>query len=76
MPLFAAADAGRLRTPLAEVLGGVGPGWQAVIAPWQRSDAGRVLVSFVDGRVAAGATVYPADVLRALRLTPLPSVRA
>jgi uracil-DNA glycosylase len=49
--------------------------WQPHVDAWRRSDAGRGLVEFVDARIAAGAIVYPADVLRALRLTPLHAVR-
>ena len=44
--------------------------------PFRQSEQGRSLIEFVDRRVAAGATVYPANVFRALELTPVDQVRA
>jgi len=49
--------------------------WQPVLQRWRRSKAGQALVQAVDARVAAGARVYPAQVFRALALTPLSQVR-
>jgi uracil-DNA glycosylase len=49
--------------------------WRAVIDVWRQSAEGQALVAFVNARVAAGATVYPAQVLHALELTPLNAVR-
>ncbi|KVC59320.1 uracil-DNA glycosylase [Burkholderia stagnalis] len=43
--------------------------WRAVLAPFVAGDAYAPLCSFVDSERAAGKTVYPADVFRALRLT-------
>ncbi|MXN78939.1 uracil-DNA glycosylase [Burkholderia sp. 4701] len=43
--------------------------WRAVLAPFVAGDAYDALCRFVDSERAAGKTVYPADVFRALRLT-------
>ncbi|APR37060.1 uracil-DNA glycosylase [Paraburkholderia sp. SOS3] len=45
------------------------PAWRAHLKPFIDSDAYAPLCRFVDGERAAGKTVYPADVFRALRLT-------
>ncbi|WP_179403158.1 uracil-DNA glycosylase [Burkholderia guangdongensis] len=45
------------------------PDWHALLAPFIASDTYAPLCRFVDGERAAGKTVYPADVFRALRLT-------
>jgi uracil-DNA glycosylase len=45
------------------------PVWRAHLRPFIDSDAYAPLCRFVDGERAAGKTVYPADVFRALRLT-------
>jgi uracil-DNA glycosylase len=45
------------------------PAWRAHLKPFIDSDAYASLCRFVDGERAAGKTVYPADVFRALRLT-------
>ncbi|HEY1997338.1 uracil-DNA glycosylase [Paraburkholderia sp.] len=45
------------------------PAWRAHLQPFVESDAYAPLCRFVDGERAAGKTVYPADVFRALRLT-------
>ena len=67
----------RLGRPLAEVIGAATLGdWSTVVRPWADSPAGKALVEAVDCRVAAGAVVYPGQVLRALELTPLAAVRA
>ena len=42
---------------------------------WRDSAAGQALVKAVDARVAAGASVYPAQVFRAFELTPPSEVR-
>jgi uracil-DNA glycosylase len=55
--------------PLAE-------GWRPVVDAFLSSTAGLRLASFIRERLAAGATIYPPRPLRALELTPLPSVRA
>ena len=64
-----------LRQPLGHLIHQVDNDWSALLQSWRKSDAGQQLIQFVDGRVAAGAVVLPADVFRALRCTPLASVR-
>lgn len=65
----------RLQPPLEAQLHGIDPGWQPVVDAWLESLPGQALVGFVDQRLAAGATVFPARPLRALELTPLAQVR-
>lgn len=48
-------------------------GWQAPFQAW-RAQAG-ALIDRIEARQRAGATVYPAQPLRALQLTPLAEVR-
>jgi uracil-DNA glycosylase len=55
--------------PLAE-------GWRAVVDSFLSSTAGIRLTAFIRERLAAGAVIYPPRPLRALEITPLPSVRA
>lgn len=71
------ADAGgnRLRRPLDACFDEVPAAWQVVTQPFRASATGQALIDFVDGRVAAGAVVYPAQVFRALQLTSPESVR-
>jgi len=57
--------------PLGEVAGE----WAPLLRDWAASAAGQGLSRAVDARLAAGATIYPADVFRALALTPLSQVR-
>jgi uracil-DNA glycosylase len=45
------------------------PAWRTHLRPFTDSDAYAPLCRFVDGERAAGKTVYPTDVFRALRLT-------
>lgn len=61
----------RLSQPLGRLLETPFGDWQAQIDIWRHGSAGRALIDAVDRRVAGGTTVYPADVFRALRLTPL-----
>ncbi len=65
----------RLAEPLARQLQGDFGDWQPVIDRWRSSMAGQALIDAVDADVAAGVTVYPAQVFRALRLTPRSSCR-
>jgi uracil-DNA glycosylase len=65
----------RLCTPLPALLDGVPPDWRPVVAAWRISPTGQALIDHVERRRAAGAVIYPADPLRALRLTPLAAVR-
>jgi uracil-DNA glycosylase len=54
----------------------VAPDWRPTIDAFLTSEAGRSLAAFVRARLAAGATVFPPQPLRALELTPLHQVRA
>lgn len=65
-----------LREPLANCFDRVPADWRAVTEPFRRSPAGQALIEFVDARRAAGAVIYPAEVFRALQLTPLAQVKA
>jgi len=65
----------RLREPLERVLDRTPPSWRPVVEAWRASAAGRSLLAFVAARQRAGATVYPAQVSRALELTPRDAVR-
>ena len=47
--------------------------WRPVVDAWAASPAGQRLQAFLEERVAAGATIYPPEPLRALTLTPLPA---
>ena len=59
----------RLREPLAQAFGEVPAAWRGVTDAFAASKTGQTLIGFVDGRVAAGAVVYPRHVFRALELT-------
>lgn len=65
----------RLRESLALQFDRVPASWRAVTDAFRATQAGQALVRAVDERRAAGAVVYPDDVFRALRLTPLDAVR-
>jgi uracil-DNA glycosylase len=64
-----------LGEPLARQLDRAPASWAQVVRSWRDSAAGRRLEAFVAERQAAGATVYPARVLRALEATPREQVR-
>jgi uracil-DNA glycosylase len=64
-----------LRRPIAQVLDEAPGDWAPLVRAWRASAAGRQLEAFVAGRQAAGATIYPAAVFRALALTPRDQVR-
>ena len=66
----------RLEAPLDAAFDTVDASWRPVTEAFRASVAGRSLAGFVDGRVGAGVAVYPPAPLRALALTPLPTVRA
>lgn len=53
----------------------VAPDWQPLIADFFSSETGRALGQKLTARLAAGATVYPPQPLRALELTSLSDVR-
>ena len=65
----------RLIEPLDSLVDRLSTDWRAEVEAWRRSPAGRSLIGQVDARVAEGATVYPAEVFRALELTPLARTR-
>jgi uracil-DNA glycosylase len=65
----------RLNEPLARVLDRTPPSWRQTVQGWRASTAGRQLEAFVAERQAAGAAIYPAQVLRALELTARDQVR-
>lgn len=50
-------------------------GWRAPFEQFLASSAGQGLSAALQARLAAGATIYPPDPLRALRLTPPEAVR-
>jgi uracil-DNA glycosylase len=64
-----------LAPPLAQSLCDAAAGWAPLVQRWQASDAGHALEEFVNARLAAGATIYPSQPLRALAMTPLAAVR-
>ncbi len=64
-----------LQQPLSSLLDEDHGDWQPLLNSWRASVSGQQLMQAVDARVAAGAEVYPADVFRALRLTPLARTR-
>ena len=53
----------------------VARGWQALVAEFFQSEAGRGLLTFLAHRLQAGAAVFPPEPLRALQLTPPEAVR-
>jgi uracil-DNA glycosylase len=48
----------------------VAPGWQAVVDDFFATSTGAKLLAFLQQRLAAGATIFPPQPLRALALTP------
>lgn len=67
-----------LKRPLAGLLDGAQGrlgDWQPLLQAWRVSAAGRALITAVDSRVTAGATVFPAQVFRAFELTQLAQTR-
>ena len=65
----------RLALPLARLLDEPFGDWQPLVDGWRAGAAGQALIAAVDARVAAGAVVYPAQVFRALQLTPRAATR-
>ncbi len=49
--------------------------WKPLVAPFVQSDAYAPLCRYVDAEVAAGKTVYPADIFHALRMTSPEAVK-
>lgn len=74
--LEAGSSAGnRLTRPLPDVLAEAPADWAPLIQAWAGSCAGQGLLRFISTRQAAGAVIYPAQVLQALHLTPRAAVR-
>jgi uracil-DNA glycosylase len=65
----------RLVEPIGPQVAAFQGDWAPLLQAWAASEPGRRLIEQVDGRLAAGATIFPAQVFRALALTPLSSVR-
>ena len=65
----------RLEPPLAAQLDAGLGAWQPLVQRWAGSSAGRATLAAVDARVNAGAVVYPAQVFRALAVTPLDATK-
>lgn len=72
---LSAAPSSRLDEPLGRQIDRHDSDWAPILRAWRDSAAGQSLLGFVDGRLAAGATMYPADVFRALHCTPLARTR-
>jgi uracil-DNA glycosylase len=64
-----------LSEPLDAALARASGDWAAIVQAWRATPIAQALVRHVDARVAEGVSVYPAEVLRALQLTPLSAVR-
>jgi len=64
-----------LAEPLERVLDRAPVSWEPLIDAWRASVPGQALLAFIAARQAAAATIYPAQVLRALELTPREQVR-
>ena len=69
------SGAGRLGQSIDRLVDAHTGEWAPLLRGWRDSAAGRQLIDRVEARRAAGATIYPADVFRALALTPLSRVR-
>jgi uracil-DNA glycosylase len=65
----------QLTAALGDLLAQAPADWAPLIRRWSESAAGQALLQFIAERQATGAVIYPADVLRALRLTPRSAVR-
>jgi uracil-DNA glycosylase len=73
--LLSAPASNQLAEPLGDLLARAPPDWAPLIRQWIDSAAGQGLLQFIAARQAAGAVIYPDDVLCALRLTPRRAVR-
>lgn len=61
--------AGPLKGRIEDQFAALPDAWKTLIAPFVQSDAYVPLCQYVDAEVAAGKTVYPADIFHALRMT-------
>ena len=64
-----------LHLPLRDHVSALPADWRPLAERFVASPPGAALESFLAGRLAAGATIYPPRPLRALELTPLARVR-
>lgn len=64
------ATINQLNEPLTDLLDRAPADWAPLVQAWRASADGQALLQFVAERQAAGAVIYPAQVLRALELTP------
>jgi uracil-DNA glycosylase len=69
------APALRLDEPIDRQIARHGSDWAPILRAWRESADGQRLLGAVDARLAAGATIFPADVFRALRCAPLAQLR-
>jgi uracil-DNA glycosylase len=69
------ASDNRLVEPIGHQVATFQGDWAPLLQAWAASEAGGRLIEQVDARLAAGATIFPSQVFRALALTPLASVR-
>jgi uracil-DNA glycosylase len=67
--------ANRLVEPIGRQVAAIQGDWAPLLQAWAASESGRRLIEQVDARLAAGATIFPAQAFRALALTPLSRVR-
>lgn len=67
----------RLREPLGALLRAarLDAGWQACLDAWLATPGAQTLIAQIEQRQGDGATIYPADPLRALKATPLAATR-
>ena len=65
----------RLTARLPDLLDRVAPDWLDLVRAWRDGPSGRALIERVEARRIAGATIYPADPLHALALTPTHMLR-
>ena len=70
-----AAAINQLSEPLSDVLDRALADWAPLVRAWRASADGQALLRFLAERQAAGAVIYPAQVLRALELTSRARVR-
>ena len=70
-----AAASNQLSEPLSDVLDRAPADWAPLVQAWRASADGQALLRFVVERQAAGAVIYPAQVLQAIELTPRARVR-
>ena len=68
-------DGGRLAESIGRQVERHCSDWVPLLRNWRDSAAGRQLIQRIDERLAAGATVYPADLFRALEHTPIAKTR-